>query len=41
MISARELAQWRTQAPWSSDLMVEQDYLISQVVAAIFEDKFL
>lgn len=41
MISAQELAQWRPVAPWSSDLMVEQDYLISQAVAAIFEDKFL
>lgn len=41
MISARELVQWRPFAPWSSDLMVEQDFLISQAVAAIFEDKFL
>lgn len=41
MISARELAQWRPLAPWSSDLMIEQDFLISQAVAAIFEDKFL
>lgn len=41
MISAQELAQWRPLAPWSSDLMVEQDFLISQAVAAIFEDKFL
>ncbi|MGK6309731.1 nucleotidyl transferase AbiEii/AbiGii toxin family protein [Variovorax sp. DT-64] len=41
MISAQELAQWRPFAPWSSDLMVEQDFLISQAVAAIFEDKFL
>lgn len=41
MITARELAQWRPFAPWSSDLMVEQDYLLSQCVAAIFEDGFL
>jgi len=41
MITAQELAQWRPFAPWSSDLMVEQDYLLSQCVAAIFEDSFL
>lgn len=41
MITAQELAQWRTYAPWSSDLMVEQDFLICQAVAAIFEDPFL
>ncbi|MBS0317179.1 MAG: nucleotidyl transferase AbiEii/AbiGii toxin family protein [Proteobacteria bacterium] len=41
MITAQELAQWRPFAPWSSDLLVEQDFLISQAVAAIFEDKFL
>jgi len=41
LISAQELAAWRQHAPWSSDLMVEQDYLLSQAVAAIFEDRFL
>lgn len=41
MITAQELAQWRPFAPWSSDLMVEQDHLLSQCVAAIFEDSFL
>ncbi len=41
MISARELAVWRAYAPWSNDLMVEQDYLLSQAVAAIFDDAFL
>ena len=41
MISAQELAAWRPFAPWSSDLMVEQDYLLTQAVAAIYEDKFL
>lgn len=41
MISTRELAAWRAHAPWSSDLMVEQDFLLSQVVAAIFDDDFL
>jgi predicted nucleotidyltransferase component of viral defense system len=41
LITAQEIAQWRPHAPWSSDLMVEQDFLLSQAVAAIFEDKFL
>ncbi|UXH78713.1 nucleotidyl transferase AbiEii/AbiGii toxin family protein [Roseateles amylovorans] len=41
MIAARELAAWRKHAPWSNDLMVEQDYLLSRAVAAIFEDPFL
>ena len=41
MITAQELAAWRPYAPWSSDLMVEQDYLLSGAVAAIFDDPFL
>ena len=41
MISAQEIADWRVMAPWSTDDMVEQDFLICRAVAAIFEDKFL
>lgn len=41
MISARDIATRREQAPWASDAMVEQDYLLSQAVGAIFEDNFL
>ncbi len=41
MISEREIAFWRAQAPWADDEMVEQDYLLSQAVALIFQDKFL
>ena len=41
MISAREISVWRSCAPWLNDLMVEQDYLLCQAVAAIFEDPFL
>jgi predicted nucleotidyltransferase component of viral defense system len=41
VIYAREINGWRRYAPWSSDLMVEQDYLLCQAVAAIFEDSFL
>jgi predicted nucleotidyltransferase component of viral defense system len=41
LITQQELAAWRTHAPWMDDHMVEQDYLISRAVAAIFEDGFL
>ena len=41
MIAAQELVTWRAYAPWSSDVMVEQDYLLCSAVAAIFEDPFL
>jgi len=41
VLTAQEINAWRPYAPWSSDLMVEQDYLLSQAVAAIFEDNFL
>lgn len=40
MITAREIAAWRTVAPWATDMMVEQDYLLCRAVAAIFEDDF-
>jgi hypothetical protein len=38
MISAHEIAEWRAMAPWNTDLMAEQDFLICKAVAAIFED---
>lgn len=41
MISVREINVWRSCAPWLNDLMVEQDYLLCQAVAAIFEAPFL
>jgi predicted nucleotidyltransferase component of viral defense system len=41
MITAREIAAWRTVAPWATDTMVEQDYLLCRAVEAIFEDTFL
>jgi predicted nucleotidyltransferase component of viral defense system len=41
MISVRAITAWRAEAPWSSDDKVEQDYLLSKAVAAIFEDSFL
>lgn len=41
MIAQQEITAWRKHAPWSNDLMVEQDYLISKAVAAIFRDRYL
>jgi hypothetical protein len=41
VITTREIAAWRTVAPWATDMMVEQDYLLCRAVAAIFEDEFL
>jgi Nucleotidyl transferase AbiEii toxin, Type IV TA system len=41
MISAQDIAAWRPFAPWSTDLMVEQDFLLSRAVELIFEDTFL
>ena len=37
MIPLKEIAPWRSKAPWSDDLMVEQD----QAVGAIFSDEKL
>lgn len=41
MIPLQELIGWRAHAPWPHDDQVEQDYLLSQSVAAIFRDRFL
>lgn len=41
MITAQELADWRSYANWSTDMMVEQDFLLSRAVDAIFADKWL
>lgn len=38
MISQQDLVPWRAIAPWSTDLMVEQDYLLCQAVELIFKD---
>jgi hypothetical protein len=35
MNSAQEIADWRVMAPWNTDDMVEQDFLICKAVAAI------
>jgi Nucleotidyl transferase AbiEii toxin, Type IV TA system len=41
VITARAINAWRVQAPWSSDVKVEQDYLLCRALEAIFEDRFL
>ena len=41
MIPQREIIGWREHAPWSSDVQVEQDLLITQCMVAIFKDEFL
>lgn len=41
MIPQREINAWREQAPWSNDVQVEQDLLITRCMVAVFEDEFL
>jgi len=41
LIPLQDLISWREHAPWPSDDQVEQDYLLSKSVAAIFQDSFL
>jgi predicted nucleotidyltransferase component of viral defense system len=41
MIEAREQQFWETQVQWSTQQMIEQDYLICQAVDRIFSDRFL
>jgi predicted nucleotidyltransferase component of viral defense system len=41
VITLQEIIPWRATAPWANDLMVEQDYLLSQAVELIFKDQKL
>jgi predicted nucleotidyltransferase component of viral defense system len=41
LITQREINEWREQAPWSNDVQVEQDLLITRCMVAIFQDEFL
>lgn len=41
MIPQRYITEWRTQAPWQEDLMVEQDLIISRALSGIFSDEYL
>jgi predicted nucleotidyltransferase component of viral defense system len=41
LIPQREIIAWREHAPWSSDVQLEQDLLITRCMVAIFRDDFL
>jgi predicted nucleotidyltransferase component of viral defense system len=41
LIPQREIIAWQEHAPWSSEVQVEQDLLITQCMVAIFKDDFL
>lgn len=41
MIPMRDIVAWRQHAPWPNDAWVEQDYLLSAAMKAIFSDPFL
>lgn len=38
MIPQSFIDAWRESAPWSSDLQVEQDLVVSRAVAELFAD---
>ncbi len=38
MIPQAHIMQWRNVAPWSSDLQVEQDLILSRAIVSIFSD---
>ena len=41
MIPMKEIIAWRQHAPWANDAWVEQDYLLTASMRAIFSDEFL
>lgn len=41
MIPIAHITQWRKSAPWPDDLQVEQDLILSRIIAEIFSDPFL
>jgi predicted nucleotidyltransferase component of viral defense system len=41
MIPRAIITDWRREAPWESDLQVEQDLIISRAVVEIFSDDYL
>ena len=41
MIPLAQITQWRQTAPWSDDLQVEQDLILSRIIIEIFADPFL
>lgn len=41
MIPIAHIIHWRQFAPWSDDLQVEQDLILSRIIVEIFSDPFL
>ncbi len=39
MIPQSSIDEWRAVAPWSTDLQVEQDLVVSRAVAELFADE--
>lgn len=35
MIPIAQITQWRTKAPWTDDLQVEQDLILSRIMVEI------
>lgn len=41
MIPQYCIQEWREQAPWNTDAMVEQDLIICKALVCIFSDEIL
>lgn len=41
MIPIAQITQWRQFAPWSDDMQIEQDLILSRIIVEIFSDPFL
>ncbi len=41
MIPIAQITQWRQIAPWSDDMQVEQDLILSRIILDIFSDPLL
>lgn len=41
MIPLAQITQWRQIAPWSDDMQVEQDLILSRAIVEIFSNPFL
>lgn len=41
MIPQAQIIQWRNTAPWTDDMQVEQDLILSRIIVEIFSDPFL
>lgn len=41
MIPMAQIAQWRQVSPWSDDMQVEQDLILSRIIVDIFSDPLL